>query len=149
VKPKNQRLTLLLLAAAAVLGAVLLAMSALADQASYFYSPSDVAAKGLPLERAVRVGGMVKTGSLNRLDDGVTMEFEVGDGSPAPPIRVRYRGIAPELFREGSGAIADGRFRPDGLFLASEILARHDENYMPPELAPKGDRPMHKTESLE
>ena len=149
MKAKNQRLTLLVLAAAAVLGAVLLAMSALKDQASYFYSPSDVAAKGLPLDRAVRVGGMVKEGSLNRLPDGLTIEFEVHDGSAARPIRVRYRGIVPELFREGSGAIADGRFQPDGLFAATEILARHDENYMPPELAPKGDRPMHKTESLE
>ena len=149
MKPKNQRLTLLLLAAAAVLGAVLLAMSALRDQASYFYSPSDVAAKGLPLDRAVRIGGMVKPGSLNRLPDGVTMEFEVEDGASVAPIRVRYRGIAPELFREGSGAIADGRFQEDGVFVADEILAKHDENYMPPELAPKGDRPMHKTESLE
>lgn len=149
MKAKNQRLTLLVLAAAAVLGAVLLAMSALKDQASYFHSPSDVAARGLPLDRAVRVGGMVREGSLKRLEDGVSIEFAVHDGSAAPPIRIRYRGIVPELFREGSGAIADGRFQPDGLFVASEILARHDENYMPPQLAPKGDRPMHKTDSLE
>lgn len=147
MKAKNQRLTLLLLAAGAVLAAVLLAMSALKDQASYFYAPSDVREKGLPLDRAVRVGGMVKAGSLRREADGVTIRFLVGDGTGAV-IPIRFTGIAPELFRENSGVIAEGRFRPDGSFVASEILARHDENYMPPELAPKGDRTMHKTESL-
>jgi cytochrome c-type biogenesis protein CcmE len=132
VKAKNQRLTLLLLAAGAVLAAVLLAMSALKDQASYFYSAQDVREKGLPLDRAVRVGGMVR--ALQRLPDGLTIEFRLDDGSGAEPIRVRYRGIAPELFREGSGAIAEGRFQPDRLFAATEILAKHDENYMPREL---------------
>ena len=147
MKAKNQRLTLLILAAAAVLAAVLLAMSALKDQASYFYAPSDVRAKGLPLDRAVRVGGMVQRGSIQRQPDGVTIRFLVGDGSGAV-IPVEYRGIVPELFREDSGVIAEGRFRPDGRFAASEILARHDENYMPPELAPKDGRAMHRTESL-
>lgn len=148
MKAKNQRLTLLLLAAAAVLAAVLLAMSALRDQASYFYAPADVRAKGLPLDRAVRVGGMVKTGSIERLPDGVTVRFLVGDETDST-IPVEFRGITPELFRENSGVIAEGRFRPDGRFAATEILARHDENYMPPELAPKNGREMHRTESLE
>ena len=147
MKAKNQRLTLLLLAAGAVVAAVLLAMSALKDQASYFYAPSDVAAKGLPLDRSVRVGGMVKDGSIERLPDGVTIRFLVGDETDAT-IPVEFRGITPELFRENSGVIAEGRFRPDGRFAATEILARHDENYMPPELAPKNGREMHKTESL-
>lgn len=147
MKAKNQRLTLLLLAGGAVLAAVLLAMSALKDQASYFYAPADVRAKGLPLDRQVRVGGMVRAGSLQRLPDGVTIRFLVGDDSDAT-IPVEFRGIVPELFRENSGVIAEGRFRPDGRFVASEILARHDENYMPPELAPKGGREMHKTETL-
>ena len=147
MKAKNQRLTLLLLAAGAVLAAVLLAMSALKDQASYFYAPVDVRAKGLPLDRAVRVGGMVR--EIRRQPDGVTIEFDLGDETDAPPIRARYRGIPPELFRVDSGAIAEGRFQADGLFVAAEILARHDENYMPPELAPKDGRVMHRTESLE
>ena len=147
MKAKNQRLTLLLLAAGAVLAAVLLAMSALRDQASYFYAPADVAAKGLPLDRSVRVGGMVRAGSIERLPDGVTIRFVVGDETDAT-IPVEFRGIAPELFRENSGVIAEGRFRPDGRFAATEILARHDENYLPPELAPKNGREMHKTESL-
>lgn len=145
MKPKNQRLVLLALAIVAVLGAVLLAMSAMRDQAAFFYAPGDVAAKGLPLDRAVRVGGMVKQGSIRRHPDGVTIDFTVGDETMAT-IPVRFTGITPDLFRENSGVIAEGRFQPDGTFVASEILAKHDENYMPPELAPAGQ---HKTETLE
>ncbi|MGQ0558157.1 MAG: cytochrome c maturation protein CcmE [Sphingosinicella sp.] len=145
MKPKNQRLVLLVLALAAVGGAVLLAMLAIRDQAAFFYAPGDVARLGLPLDRAVRVGGMVQAGSVRRHRDGVTVDFLVGDRSDAT-IRVRFRGLLPDLFRENSGVVAEGRFRPDGLFVASEVLARHDENYMPPELTAKG---LHKTESLE
>ena len=145
MKPKNQRLVLLVLAIVAVLGAVLLAMSAMRDQAAFFYAPGDVARKGLPLDRAVRIGGMVKQGSIRRHSDGVTIDFVVRDETPAT-IPVRFTGITPDLFRENSGVIAEGRFRPDGTFVASEILAKHDENYMPPELSRRG---LHKTESLE
>ena len=145
MKAKNQRLTLLVLAVAAMLGAVLLGMSALRDQASYFYAPADVAAKGLPLDRAVRIGGMVKAGSIQRLSDGVTIRFLVGDETQAL-IPVRFTGITPELFREDSGVVAEGRFQADGSFVASEILAKHDENYMPPQPARQGQ---HKTGSLE
>jgi len=146
IKAKHQRLTLLLLAIGAVLGAVLLAMSALKEQASYFYAPGDVAAKGLPLDRAVRIGGMGREGSLERLPDGTSIRFIVGDETAAT-IRVRFTGIVPDLFREGSGVVAEGRFQPDGSFVASEILAKHDENYMPPKLGPQGEK--HKTETLE
>ena len=145
MKPKNQRLVLLALAIVAVLGAVLLAMSAMRDQAAFFYAPSDVAAKGLPLDRAVRIGGMVRQGSIRRHPDGVTIDFTVGDETRST-IPVRFTGITPDLFRENSGVIAEGRFRTDGTFVASEILAKHDENYMPPELGPAGQ---HKTETLE
>jgi cytochrome c-type biogenesis protein CcmE len=145
MKPKHQRLVLAGLAIVAVLAAVLLAMSALRDQAAYFYAPSDVAREGLPLDRAVRVGGMVRQGSVHKLADGVTMTFIVGDETAAT-IPVRYTGILPDLFRENSGVIAEGRFQPDGTFIASEILAKHDENYMPPELSRRG---LHKTDSLE
>jgi cytochrome c-type biogenesis protein CcmE len=144
VKRKNQRLILLVLAIGAVLGAVLLGMSALRSQASFFYAPADVAARGLPLDRAVRIGGMVRQGSVRRHADGVTIDFLVGDNTRST-IKVRYTGITPDLFRENSGVIAEGRFRADGLFVASEILAKHDENYMPPELARRG---LHKTETL-
>ena len=144
MKAKNQRLTLLILAIVAVLGAVLLGMSALKDQAAYFYAPADVARKGVPLDQAVRIGGMVKDGSIQRAADGVTIDFVVGDETDAV-IPVRFTGIVPNLFQENSGVVAEGRFLPSGVFVASEILAKHDENYMPPELA--GAR--HKTETLE
>ena len=145
MKAKNQRLTLLALAVAAVLGAVLLAMSALKDQAAYFYTPGDVAREGVPLGRAVRVGGMVQAGSLQRAADGVTLHFLVKDETPHR-IRVRFRGIVPDLFKENSGVVAEGRFEAGGLFVADNILAKHDENYMPPQLdAKKGE---HKSESL-
>jgi cytochrome c-type biogenesis protein CcmE len=146
MKAKHQRLTLLALALVAVLGAVLLSMSALKDQAAYFYAPADVERKGVPLDRAVRIGGMVKGGSIERAPDGVTISFLVGDESAAT-IPVRYTGIAPDLFKENSGVVAEGRFQPGGLFVADEILAKHDENYMPPELARDGAK--HKTETLE
>ena len=144
MKRKNQRLILLVLAVAAVLGAVLLGMSAMRDQAAFFYAPGDVARKGLPLDRAVRIGGMVRAGSIQRHPDGVTIDFTVGDETDQT-IRVRYTGITPDLFRENSGVIAEGRFQPDGRFVATEILAKHDENYMPPRLA--GER--HETDSLQ
>lgn len=146
MKRKNQRLILLILAGLAVLAAVLLAMRGMRDQAAFFYAPGDVATKGLPLDRAVRIGGMVKQGSLRRASDGVTIDFLVGDDTEAT-IPVRFTGITPELFRENSGVVAEGRFQPDGRFMATEILARHDENYMPPRLGPQGDQ--HKTETLQ
>ena len=105
MKPKNQRLILLLLAVGAVLGAVLLAMSGLRNRAAYFYAPGDVAARGLPLDRSVRIGGMVKAGSIRRHPDGVTIDFVVGDETRAT-IPVRYSGITPDLFREDSGVVA-------------------------------------------
>ena len=131
MKRKNQRLTLLILAAVAVLAAVLLAMSALRDQASYFYAPGDLAGQQLPVDKAVRIGGMVKKHSIKHLPDGVTIEFVVRDETPNT-IRARYRGIPPDLFQEDSGVVAEGKFQPDGLFVADEILAKHDENYKPP-----------------
>ena len=146
MKAKNQRLVLLGLAIAAVLGAVLLGMSALKDQASYFYAPADVARQGVPLDRNVRIGGMVREGSIRRAADGVTIHFTVGDETPAT-IPVRFTGIAPDLFKEGSGVVAEGRFQQGGRFVATEILAKHDENYMPPELVREAAK--HRTETLD
>jgi cytochrome c-type biogenesis protein CcmE len=143
VKPKNQRLSLLVLAAVAVLGAALLAMSGLRQQASYFYAPSDLARGAMPLGREVRLGGMVVKGSLRRGGDGVTITFTVTDGIKTVP--VRFRGIVPDLFREGSGVVAEGAFQPGGLFVADNLLAKHDERYMPPQLAGA----MHKTGKVE
>ncbi len=139
MKAKHQRLTLVLLALAAMVGATLLAMSALSDQAAYFYAPGDVKKNGIPLDRAVRLGGMVQDKSVLRDADGVTMRFVVEDGAATVP--VTFRGIAPDLFKEKSGVVAEGRFAADGSFVADNLLAKHDEKYMPPELEGK----MHKT----
>lgn len=139
---KNQRLTLVLLAFAAVIAAALLALSALKDQAAFFYAPSDVKRNGVPLGRAVRLGGMVEAGSIKRATDGVTLHFVVTDGQATTP--VTFAGIAPDLFRERSGVVAEGSFRPDGLFVATNLLAKHDEKYMPPEVAGA----MHETKTL-
>lgn len=130
--PKSQRLTLALLALAAIVAAALLAMSAMKDQAAFFYTPSDAQRQGLPLGRAVRLGGMVEAGSVRRAPDGVTVRFVVTDGKATTP--VTFAGITPDLFREKSGVVAEGQFQPDGHFVATNLLAKHDEKYMPPEL---------------
>jgi cytochrome c-type biogenesis protein CcmE len=131
-KPKHQRLVLIFIASAAVLAAVLLAMWGLKDRAAYFYAPEEIAAGKAAPGQPIRLGGMVEQGSLERLPDGVTIRFKVGDGKASVP--VQYRGILPDLFREGSGAVAEGRLSPEGVFVADNILAKHDERYMPPEL---------------
>jgi cytochrome c-type biogenesis protein CcmE len=131
MKPKNQRLVLLIAAAAAVLLAVLLAMWGLRDRASYFFTPADIAAGKAADGQTMRLGGMVEKGSIRRGPDGVTIHFVVTDGRARTP--VAYRGIVPDLFRAGSGAVAEGRLQR-GTFVADTILAKHDERYMPPQL---------------
>jgi cytochrome c-type biogenesis protein CcmE len=131
VKPKNQRLALVTAAVVALIAAALLAMWGLKDRASYFYTPAEVAAGKTQEGRAVRLGGMVARGSIQHLTDGVTIRFLLADGEARIP--VLYRGIVPDLFREGSGAVAEGRLEK-GTFVADTILAKHDERYMPPEL---------------
>ena len=131
-RPKHQRMVLVTLAVAAVLGAVLLAMWGLKDRAAYFYTPSDVVAGNASTDKAMRLGGMVERGSVQRDLDGVTTRFLVEDGDAR--VLVTYRGILPDLFREGSGVVAEGKLAPDRSFVADNILAKHDERYMPPEL---------------
>ncbi|MGE5062734.1 MAG: cytochrome c maturation protein CcmE [Myxococcales bacterium] len=131
MKPKNQRLVLVSAAIVAVLVAVLLAMWGLRNQASYFYTPADIAAGKANDGEAMRLGGMVERGSIRRAADGVTIRFTLTDGKAQIP--VVFRGIVPDLFREGSGAVAEGRLE-HGTFVADTILAKHDERYMPPEL---------------
>lgn len=133
MKPKHQRLVLLGLAVAAVGGAAALGLSAIGDSATYFYAPSDVASKAPAPGQAIRLGGLVAPGSVERLPDGLTMAFTVTDNAKTVP--VRYTGIVPDLFREGQGVIAEGHFDGQGTFVASQVLAKHDENYMPPEVA--------------
>ena len=132
-RPKHQRMVLVILALAAVLGAVLLAMWGLKDRAAYFVTPSDIAAGKTTPDKAMRLGGMVVKGSLRRDPDGLTVRFTVSDLKAETP--VVFRGITPDLFKEGNGVVAEGRLQPDGLFVADNILAKHDERYMPPQMA--------------
>ena len=132
MKPKHQRLVLALLALAAIIGAALLATSALRDQAAFFYAPADARARPPEVGKAVRLGGMVESGSLKRAADGVTVHFTVTDGKAAVP--VTFAGIPPDLFKEGSGVVAEGAFDAKGAFVATNLLAKHDERYMPREL---------------
>ncbi len=132
LKPKHQRLILLLIAMVVLIAAALLAIWALRNQASYFYVPSDMVASPPEPSQAVRLGGMVQKGSLQTDGDGVTITFLVGDGESVVP--VRFTGIVPSLFVEGSGVVAEGKLAKDGTFIADNLLAKHDENYVPREL---------------
>jgi cytochrome c-type biogenesis protein CcmE len=132
-KPKHQRLVLVAVALVALIGAALLAAWALRNQASYFYVPSDLVASPPAPGQAVRLGGMVEKGSLKTRPDGVTIDFVVEDGKARVP--VTFEGIVPDLFVEGSGVVAEGSMQPGGTFRADNLLAKHDENYVPRELA--------------
>ncbi len=133
MKAKHQRLVLIALALVALVGAGLLAAYALRNQASYFYLPEQMAANPPEPGQAVRLGGMVEPGSLETLPDGVTVTFAV-TGREESRIPVRFAGILPDLFVEGSGVVAEGRLGADGTFVADNLLAKHDENYVPREL---------------
>lgn len=131
MKPKTQRLALVAAALVAVIAAVLLAMWGLKDRAAYFYTPADIVAGRAEAGKPMRLGGMVERGSIKRAGDGVTINFVVTDGDAKTA--VTYRGIVPDLFREDSGVVAEGRMS-QGTFVADTILAKHDERYMPPQL---------------
>ncbi|WP_295493698.1 cytochrome c maturation protein CcmE [Sphingorhabdus sp. EL138] len=133
MKPKHQRLVLALIAVVALVGAGLIAASALREEASYFYTPTTLAAANVAPGKAIRLGGMVQEGSIVRGADGVSITFIVQDQERSQ--KVAYRGITPDLFVEGSGVVADGRLVPGRVFVADSLLAKHDENYVPKELA--------------
>ena len=99
----------------------------------FFFTPSEVAENKAPTDRTFRIGGLVSAGSIKRQPDGLTVAFDVTD--TAKTIPVSYKGILPDLFKEGKGVVAQGKIGPDGVFRAAEVLAKHDENYMPPEAA--------------
>lgn len=132
MKPKHQRLILAILALAALIGAGLLAASALREEASYFYTPATLAKADIEPGKAIRLGGMVQKGSIKRDADGITVHFIVQDRDATQA--VVYKGITPDLFVEGSGVVADGRMDANGVFVADSLLAKHDENYVPREL---------------
>jgi len=113
--------------------AAALTLNAMKSNMTYFFSPSEVIAGNVPANKTIRLGGLVEEESLQREDDGLTVHFRVTDN--ARTINVVYTGILPDLFREGQGVIAQGKMSGDGVFLADEVLAKHDETYMPPEVA--------------
>jgi cytochrome c-type biogenesis protein CcmE len=129
--PKRRRLWLLLGSLGTLGVAVALVLTALNDNLVFFYSPTQVAEKNVGPERRFRLGGLVEQGSVQK--DGQFVRFTVTDTNKT--LKVVYRGILPDLFREGQGVIAEGSIGPDGVFTAREILAKHDENYMPKEVA--------------
>jgi cytochrome c-type biogenesis protein CcmE len=133
MKPKRQRMLLVGAACVALAGAAALGFSAMGDTMVFFYGPTDARTKGVEPGQAIRLGGLVEKGSVARQSDGLTIAFEVTDGTTRVP--VSYTGIVPDLFREGQGVVAEGAFDARGHFTAKTLLARHDENYMPREVA--------------
>ncbi|HET9479248.1 MAG TPA: cytochrome c maturation protein CcmE, partial [Pyrinomonadaceae bacterium] len=111
----------------------------------FFFSPTQVVAKEAPVDRAFRIGGLVQDGTLKRDPDGLTVRFTVTDTGASIP--VVYKGILPDLFKEGRGCVAQGRIGPDGVFQAEQVLAKHDENYMPPEAGEAIDKAKHAKEA--
>jgi cytochrome c-type biogenesis protein CcmE len=145
LKPRTRR-ALWIVAGLAGLGiAATLVLNAFQSNLVFFFTPTQVASNEAPKDRAFRIGGLVEAGSLAREKDGLTVRFRVTD--TAMTIPVVYVGILPDLFKEGKGVVAQGRLAPDGTFAASEVLAKHDENYMPPQAAEalkKAGHPMDK-----
>jgi cytochrome c-type biogenesis protein CcmE len=132
--PKHKkRLGMVLLMLIGISAATALALTAFRENMLFFYSPSQIKAGEAPVDRVIRLGGLVTQGSVQRATDSLKVEFVVTDMAQSIP--VQYTGILPDLFREGQGIVAIGKMEPNGVFVASEVLAKHDENYMPPEVA--------------
>jgi len=130
---RRNRIVLIVLVLAGIGVASGFALKAFNENLMFFYQPSQVIAGEAPVGRLIRVGGLVTTGSVQRQSDGLTVKFDITDN--AETITVQYTGILPDLFREGQGIVAHGQLQNDQLFVADEVLAKHDENYMPPEVA--------------
>ena len=133
MKPRQKRFVLIGLGLVALAVAAVFVLNAFQSNLVFFFTPTQVANGEVPQGRSFRIGGMVESGSLTREDDGLTVHFIVTDMAKRVP--VMFRGILPDLFKEGKGAVAQGQLGADGTFIASEVLAKHDENYMPPEVA--------------
>ena len=133
MKPRQKRFVLIGLGLVALGVAAALVLNAFQSNLVFFYTPTQAANGDVPQGRSFRIGGMVEEGSLTREGDGLTVHFVVTDMAKRVP--VTFKGILPDLFKEGKGVVAQGQLRADGAFLASEVLAKHDENYMPPEAA--------------
>jgi cytochrome c-type biogenesis protein CcmE len=141
--PRRRRLLWALAGTAVVAAAIGLVLYALSSNIVFFFTPTQVAANEVPQGRAFRIGGLVEPGSVRR--EGVDVSFRITDNAKAIP--VVYRGTLPDLFREGKGVVAQGRLDAVGVFAASEVLAKHDENYMPPEAAAALEKAGHPVQS--
>jgi cytochrome c-type biogenesis protein CcmE len=133
MKPRHKRFAFIGLGLLALGVATVLVLNAFQSNLVFFFTPTQVASGEVPQGRSFRIGGMIEDGSLVRDSDGLTVHFIVTDTAKRVP--VTYKGILPDLFKEGKGAVAQGQLGADGTFVASEVLAKHDENYMPPEAA--------------
>ena len=138
MKRRHKRIGFIVVGLAGLSLAAYLAASAFRNNLVFFFSPTQVAAKEAPVGRTFRIGGLVENGSLKRDSDGLTIRFTVTDTANSIP--VVYKGILPDLFKEGRGCVAQGRVGGDGVFYADQIMAKHDENYMPPEAAQALDK---------
>jgi cytochrome c-type biogenesis protein CcmE len=133
MKPRHKKMVLIVGGVAALGAAAALVLNAFQSNLVFFFSPSQVMANEAPRDRTFRIGGLVEAGSVKRQTDGLTVRFNVTD--TAKTIPVVFTGILPDLFREGKGVVAQGKLGPDGVFQSTQVLAKHDENYMPPEAA--------------
>ena len=131
MKPRHKRMAMIVGGVAALAVCAGLVLTAFRENLVFFFTPSQVAANEAPQGRLFRIGGLVEAGSVKRQPDGVSVRFVVTDTAKSIP--VIYKGALPDLFREGKGVVTQGRLAPDGVFQATEVLAKHDENYMPPE----------------
>ena|SRR3982751_2788418 len=131
MKTRHKRIAFIVAGLAALGVAAALVLNAFQNNLVFFFSPSQIAAKEAPPNRNFRVGGLVEKGSMKRDQDGLTVRFTVTDTANSTPIV--YKGILPDLFKEGRGCVAEGSLGSDGVFYAQSVLAKHDENYMPPE----------------
>lgn len=145
MKRRHKRIGFIVAGLAALGIAVTLVLSAFQENLVFFFSPSQVVAKEAPTSRTFRVGGLVKQGTVQRDTDGLTVRFVVTDTAESIP--VVYKGILPDLFKEGKGCVAQGRLGGDGVFYADQVLAKHDENYMPPEAGQAIDKAKHAKEA--
>ncbi|MDO8891771.1 MAG: cytochrome c maturation protein CcmE [Sulfurimicrobium sp.] len=133
MKSRHKKLILIGVVVLALGAVAALVLNAFQSNLVFFFSPTQIANGEAPLERAFRIGGLVEDGSLRREPDGVTAHFRITD--TAKTIPVTYKGLLPDLFKEGKGVVAEGRMNGNGVFVAEQVLAKHDENYMPPEAA--------------
>jgi cytochrome c-type biogenesis protein CcmE len=133
MKPRHKRLLAVLVGLGALGSASALVLNAFSSNLVFFFSPTQVAAREAPQARSFRIGGLVQAGSVQREAQGLTLRFLVTDNAHSVP--VRYTGLLPDLFQEGKGVVAQGRLGADGTFVADQVLAKHDENYMAPEAA--------------